>query len=198
MQILGEAVINAAFASFEVSQEPNIVIRSRMILACGRFGKTSTARKLFQFMKRDGLEPYVILVAYSSLIAAFDQRDESDAIFNVFHDMKKVGVVPDIIAYTQCVPACAQSGRIDEALLLHKEMKETVHFADRLRTNSAESVINLYNPLLLACQKAGRHEEAFMLFEEMSTLGISSMDERILCAAVEWVHHYCRTISCRN
>ena len=96
MQILGEAVINAAFASFEVSQEPNIVIRSRMILACGRFGKTSTARKLFQFMKRGGLKPYVI--AYSSLIAAFDQRDESDAIFNVFHDMKKAGVVPDIIA----------------------------------------------------------------------------------------------------
>jgi hypothetical protein len=35
--ILGDAIVDAAFASFEDFAEPSVVLRSRMISACGRY-----------------------------------------------------------------------------------------------------------------------------------------------------------------
>merc|ERR1719262_2067717 len=82
----------------------------------------------------------------------------------LLEDMKTSSVEPDIITYSTIVKGYCQSGDVDRAFQVLKEMKHDNKFApDEI----------LYNSLLDGCAKQHRVDEALKLLDDMQQSGVA-------------------------
>ena len=69
---------------------------------------------------REGGKPEKNVVTYNSIISGLSVAGRFDDAFNIFFNMKRVGLKPDKFTYTSLMKACVQEGDLQELLLRHE------------------------------------------------------------------------------
>merc|ERR1719301_447708 len=87
-----------------------------------------------------------------------------DRVSQLLEDMKTNRVDPDIITYSTIVKGYCNSGDVDRAFQVLKEMKrDGIYAPDEI----------LYNSLLDGCARQGRVDQALRLLEDMRCSGVA-------------------------
>lgn len=141
--------------------EPNVIVFSAAISACGNAGQVVKARELFEEMKQRGLSPN--LITYHALISAYRHDRQPGKARELLEEMLSQGLAPNIITCNLLISAYVDAGQPDEALKWFKEM--------RSRGISPDAIT--YEALLPAYVKAGEPGEALEWFEGMRSQGLS-------------------------
>merc|ERR1719261_112454 len=102
----------------------NTITYNTMIDACARCGCMDKVPALLEDMKRDHVELDVI--TYSTLVRGYCNAGDVDKAFKVLAEMKGDGkLAPDEILYNSLLDGCAKQNRVDDAVHLLKDMRET-------------------------------------------------------------------------
>ncbi|KAI5679443.1 hypothetical protein M9H77_10393 [Catharanthus roseus] len=180
--------IDSANQAFERISEPNDVSWSAMIHGYTQIGDFEKCFEVFKSLRREGvvLNEFIYtnifqacsaladlnlgtqvhgdavkrrLVSYlhgeSAMITMYGKCGQLDSAFQVFESM----IVPDIVAWTSIIAACAYHGYASEALSLFR----------RMRTSGVRPNEVTFIAILTACSHSGLIKEAKQFLELMST-----------------------------
>ncbi|PIN15031.1 hypothetical protein CDL12_12337 [Handroanthus impetiginosus] len=125
-----------------------------------RSGKTDRARKIIEFMKKNGCNPNVF--NYSALMNGFCRDGRLEEAKEIFNEMKGAGLRPDTVIYTTLINSLCRSSRTDEAIELLKEMKENACKADEVT----------FNVILGGLCREYRYHEALTMLERLPNDGV--------------------------
>ncbi|KAG5251035.1 pentatricopeptide repeat-containing protein [Salix suchowensis] len=126
---------------------PDALTYNVLINGFSCWGKVDRAKKIMEFMKSNGCSPNVF--NYSALMSGFCKEGS-------------FGLKQDTVGYTTLINYFCRFGRIDEAMVLLEEMKETKCKAD----------VVTVNVLLRGFCGEGRTEEALGMLNRLSSEGI--------------------------
>lgn len=139
---------------------PDALTYNVLINGFSRAGKADRAKKVMDFMKKNGCNPNVF--NYSSLMNGFCKEGRLDDAKEVFDEMKAAGLKPDTVGYTTLIDCLCRADRVDEAIELLKEMKGTESRADAVT----------YNIILGGLCRGSRFDEALDLIERLPYDGV--------------------------
>ncbi|KAI5654991.1 hypothetical protein M9H77_32178 [Catharanthus roseus] len=140
---------------------PDALTYNLLINGFCRDGKVDRAKKIMEFMKKNGCNPNV--VNYSALMNGLCKQGRLEDAKEIFNEMKAAGMQPDKVGYTTLIDYLCRSSRVDEAIELLKEMKETECRAD----------VVTFNVILGGLCRSCRFDEALNMLERLPWDGIS-------------------------
>ncbi|KAK6140516.1 hypothetical protein DH2020_025746 [Rehmannia glutinosa] len=139
---------------------PDALTYNLLINGFCRGGKTDRARKIMDFMKKNGCNPNAF--NYSSLMNGLCRDGKFEEAKEIFIEMKGVGLTPDTVIYTTLINCLCRAGRTDEAIELLKEMKENDCRADEVT----------FNVILGGLCREYRYYEALNMLERLPNDGV--------------------------
>ncbi|KAL2516770.1 Pentatricopeptide repeat-containing protein [Abeliophyllum distichum] len=139
---------------------PDALTYSVLINGFSRGGKTDRARKIMEFMKKNGCNPNVI--NYSAMMNGFCREGRLKEAKETFDEMKSAGVKPDTVIYTTLINFLCRAARTDEAIVMLKEMKENECKADEVT----------FNVILGGLCREFRFDEALDMLERLPYDGV--------------------------
>ncbi|XP_059636379.1 pentatricopeptide repeat-containing protein At5g18475 [Cornus florida] len=139
---------------------PDVLTYNVLINGFCRGGKVDRARKVMEFMKRNGCHPNIF--NYSTLMNGLCKEGRLQETEEVFNEMKKAGLKPDAVGYTTLINSFCRAGKIDEAMELLKEMKE----------NKCKADVVTFNVVLGGLCREGRFQEALVMIERLPYEGV--------------------------
>ncbi|KAF8406083.1 hypothetical protein HHK36_008163 [Tetracentron sinense] len=134
---------------------PDALTYNVLINGFCRGGKVDRARKIMDFMRKNGCCPNVF--NYSALMNGFCKEGRVEEAEEVFDEMRKSGMKADVVGYTTLINCLCRVGRVDEAIELLKEMKEKECRADAIT----------FNVILGGLCRERRFEEAMEMLEKL-------------------------------
>ncbi|KAL0289997.1 UNVERIFIED_CONTAM: Pentatricopeptide repeat-containing protein [Sesamum angustifolium] len=163
--LCGSGRLGAAIDLFEemVSKHqilPDALTYNVLINGFCRGGKPDRARKIMDFMKKNGCNPNVF--NYSSLMNGFCRDGRLEEAKEIFDEMKGADLKPDTVIYTTLINSLCRGGRTDEAIELLKEMKEKECRADEVT----------FNVILGGLCREYRYNEALNMLERLPNDGV--------------------------
>merc|ERR1719373_357991 len=96
------------------------------------------------------------------MISACAKGSDLSTALDLFHNMKKQGIHPDVITYSTLISVCEKCRQPDKAMELFNKMQKE----DGLSPNTITC-----NALISACDKGGKPEEAWRVFQDMRRWG---------------------------
>eukprot|EP00536_Pseudo-nitzschia_multiseries_P005467 jgi/Psemu1/238532/estExt_Genewise1.C_1020044 len=104
---------------------PNVITCSCLLDSLLKQGRTAESLDVLRYMKSNNLRPseymYTSLMTYASRLAG----NELYQVTLVFREMQASGVVPDLGSYNTLLRSCANSGDIDRAQEILKEIQDS-------------------------------------------------------------------------
>ncbi|KVH24770.1 pentatricopeptide repeat-containing protein At3g06430, chloroplastic [Cynara cardunculus var. scolymus] len=95
----------------------------KLIVLLGRSGQPQHARKVFNTMIEEGLEPTAEL--YTALLAAYCRSNLIDEAFKILDQMKNLPFCqPDVYTFSILIKACVDASRFDLVESLYEQMGE--------------------------------------------------------------------------
>ncbi|XP_058756658.1 pentatricopeptide repeat-containing protein At5g02830, chloroplastic-like [Vicia villosa] len=190
------SALKAYDATRENLKKPNLYICRAIIDACGLCGDFMKSRYLYEDWLNQKITPNIYV--FNSLMNV-NAHDFSYSL-DLYQNMQKLGVKPDVTSYNILLKACCVAGRVDLAQDMYKELKhlESVGqlkldvftystiikvFADaklwqmalKIKRDMLSAGVSLnavaWSSLINACAHAGLVEQAIQLFEEMMSSG---------------------------
>lgn len=157
--------LQAALDLFEEMVSKNQILPDTLtynILITGfcRGGKADRAKKILDFMRKNGCNPNII--NYTTLMNGFCKEERLKEAKEIFDEMKSAGLKPDKVGYTTLITCLCRSGGIDEAIELLKEMKE----------NECRADVVTFNVILGGLCSQNRYDEALEMLERLPCNGI--------------------------
>merc|ERR1719171_1293915 len=102
----------------------NTITYNTMINACAGCGNMDRVSALLEEMKANHVEPDII--TYSTIVKGYCHSGDVDRGFEVLREMKKDGkYAADEILYNSLLDGCAKQHRVDEAMVLLEEMRDS-------------------------------------------------------------------------
>ncbi|GJY43703.1 pentatricopeptide repeat-containing protein DOT4, chloroplastic [Tanacetum coccineum] len=108
------------------------------------------------------------VVSWTSMIAGYARKGQSDEAIGLFLDMKKERVKPDTFTVTSILHACASNGSLEKGKEVHSY----------IRDNQIESLA-VSNALMDMYAKCGNMDESYSVFSEMPFRDIVSWNTMI-------------------
>ena len=140
---------------------PDVGIYNNILDGCAQQSNYTLAEGLLQLMIDRGVRRDTR--SYTSAISAFSKAGHWEKAFELLEIvMHQDNVVPDTICYSAVITACANEGRITDALRLLLQMKERDVPIDLI----------IYNSVISACSKAGNIKVALQLLYHMYRMNI--------------------------
>ncbi|KAF6987906.1 hypothetical protein CFC21_005502 [Triticum aestivum] len=99
---------------------PNIAFFSSIVHSLCKEGRVMDAHHIFDLVKDIGERPDIIM--FNTLIDGYCLVGEMGKAFMVLDVMTSAGIEPDAITYSTLVSGYCKSGRIDDGLILFREM----------------------------------------------------------------------------
>ncbi|XP_010268254.1 PREDICTED: pentatricopeptide repeat-containing protein At2g22070-like [Nelumbo nucifera] len=125
----------------------NLFVSNSLIDMYAKCGKIDNARWLFdQMVDRN-------VVSWNSMISGYLKNKEPEKCLDLFHSMQLSGVKPDLVTVSSVLGAYLQSGLIEDATRIFKEMKEK----DRVS----------WTTMIVGYAQNGKEEDALVLFGKM-------------------------------
>lgn len=109
------------------------------------------------------------IVSWTSMIAGYSREGLSHEAIELFREMRKKGIDPDVFAVTSILHACACSGSLENGMEMHEYIKE----------KSMESNLPVSNALMDMYAKCGSMENAESVFSQMTAKDILSWNTMI-------------------
>ncbi|KAL5983097.1 hypothetical protein ACLOJK_017178 [Asimina triloba] len=154
-----ESLIEAQKSDPKITHEPFL---ASLILTYGRAGMLDSALRTFQQM--DSLGTPRSAVSFNALLKACNLSRKYDQVPKLFAEVPlKYGIVPDAISYGILVKSLCESGTLESAMLVLKEMEEK---EIEITTFTFTSVLDAY-------YKKGQVEDAERIWSEMGKKGCS-------------------------
>ncbi|GMH23399.1 hypothetical protein Nepgr_025242 [Nepenthes gracilis] len=91
-----------------------------IIAAYCQMGKNDEAHRLFDAMRKEGIEPG--LVTWNILIASYSQLGNYDTAMELMKKMESFHMIPDVFTWTSLISGFSRNNRIIQALDLFREM----------------------------------------------------------------------------
>ncbi|KAM5561304.1 putative pentatricopeptide repeat-containing protein [Rosa sericea] len=107
------------FDPFGLSFDFNVILATAIVDMYAKCGGLRTARHLFDKM------PDRNLVAWNSMISAYNQYGQGDKAIDLFFDMPIAGIVPDQATFLGVIGSCAQLGAMALGQSLHSYVLKT-------------------------------------------------------------------------
>ncbi|KAK4359127.1 hypothetical protein RND71_021356 [Anisodus tanguticus] len=139
---------------------PDALTYNILINGFCREGKVDRARKIIEFMRKNGCQPNI--VNYTALMNGFCKEGRVGDAKKVFHEMKRLGLTPDIVGYTTLINSFCRAGKVDEGIELLKELKDK-------RCKADDVTIKI---ILRGLCRASRSSEAFDMLERLPYDGV--------------------------
>ncbi|KAM7259273.1 hypothetical protein ACFE04_015014 [Oxalis oulophora] len=133
---------------------PDPVTYNVLITGFCNEGKPDRAKKILDFMRKNGCIPNVI--NYSTLVNGFCKEGKFEEAMDIFREIKSFYLKPDTVIYTILINCCCRTGNTDKALEFLEEMKESGCKAD----------IVTFNVILGGLCRENRFEEALKMLNE--------------------------------
>ncbi|XP_050386605.1 pentatricopeptide repeat-containing protein At2g34400 [Argentina anserina] len=167
----------------EKELELNSYLGSALIGMYGKCGDLSSARRVFDSMKRKDR------VTWNAMITGYAQNGMSNEAMMLFDGMKEAGVIPDKITLVGMLSACAAIGALDLGKWIDKyaserDFKHDIYVATALvdmyaKCGSLANALRVFddmpqknevswNAMISALAFHGRAREAISLFERMT------------------------------
>ncbi|KAH7865595.1 hypothetical protein Vadar_008731 [Vaccinium darrowii] len=83
-------------------------------------GEIREARKVFDFMREEGIEPN--LVTWNILITSYNQSGNFELAMEMMEEMQSFEITPDVVTWTTMISGLAQNNRVSQALEMFGEM----------------------------------------------------------------------------
>ncbi|XP_059076511.1 pentatricopeptide repeat-containing protein At2g13600-like [Cryptomeria japonica] len=145
------------------------VVATALIDMYAKCGSILKARVLFDKMpKRD-------VVSWTAIISGYAQYGFVDKALGFFKQMQLAGVKPNSATFASILPACAQTGYLEQGMKIHKKIIEIGLLSDVVVVNA---LIDMYS-------KCGIVQKARELFEKMRVKPISATFASILPACAK-------------
>lgn len=109
------------------------------------------------------------IVSWTSMVAGYAREGLSYEAMELFHEMRKKGIDPDVFTVTSILHACACSGSLESGMEVHAYIKEK-----NMETNLVVS-----NALMDMYAKCGSMENAEVVFSQMPAKDIVSWNTMI-------------------
>ncbi|WJX79229.1 hypothetical protein P8452_62368 [Trifolium repens] len=177
-------------------ERPNMYIYRAIIDTCGLCGGFMKSRYIYEDLLNQKITPNIYV--FNSLMNV--NSHDLNYSLNLYQNMQKLGLKPDMTSYNILLKACCVAGRVDLAQDMYKELKhlESVGqlkldvftystiikvFADaklwqmalRIKRDMQSAGVSLnivaWSSLISACAHAGLVEQTIQLFEEMLSTG---------------------------
>jgi pentatricopeptide repeat protein len=142
--------------------KPNAVIYTSLIRGLAASGDPVQAFALYREMRKVGVEP--TSVTFNSVLdMVARQLSDPEHLQEVIDDMNATSRFPDVTSYSILIKASCNSGNLDNAIALYKQIRGQGIAFDQVA----------FNMLLLACSRADRVAEAEEIFNDMHKLGMT-------------------------
>ncbi|KAL2515182.1 Pentatricopeptide repeat-containing protein [Forsythia ovata] len=112
--------LNSAKRFFEGMEVRDTVSWNTIITGYCQEGEIKEARRLFDLMHEEGVEPGV--VTWNILISSYNRLGKCDIAMEIMKEMENCGIMPDVFTWTSVISGFAQNNRRLEALELFREM----------------------------------------------------------------------------
>ncbi|CAA2998026.1 pentatricopeptide repeat-containing At1g19720 [Olea europaea subsp. europaea] len=112
--------LNSAKRFFEGMEVKDTVSWNAIITGYCQEGEIKEARRLFDLMREEGVEPGV--VTWNILISSYNRLGKCDIAMEMMKEMENCGIMPDVFTWTSVISGLAQNNRRLEALELFGEM----------------------------------------------------------------------------
>ncbi|KAK9137204.1 hypothetical protein Sjap_007798 [Stephania japonica] len=173
------------FRSSGMNSSMNIVLSTAILDMYAKCGSLNVARELFNKM------PLRNLVAWNSMIGAYNQYDKPREAIELFVDMKNVGFSPDKVTLLSLLGASAKLGALVLGQELHAYVEKTnfgsavavvtalmdmyckigdTHSALRIFDGLPKKDKLAWTSLIMGLVMNGQSEEALSLFDKMQRL----------------------------
>ncbi|KAL3844986.1 hypothetical protein ACJIZ3_002389 [Penstemon smallii] len=139
---------------------PDALTYNALINGFTRGGKIDRAKKIMEFMKKNGCNPNVF--NYSALLNGLCKDGKLENAKETLDEMKGIGLKPDTVIYTTLINCLCKDGRTGEAIELLKEMRENECKADQVT----------FNVILGGLCREFRHDEAINMLERLPNDGV--------------------------
>ncbi|KAJ4968746.1 hypothetical protein NE237_015447 [Protea cynaroides] len=162
--------------------DSNVILSTAIVDMYAKCGSLKLARELFDKM------PQRNIVAWNSMIGAYNQYDRSNEALSLFEDMQYAGFTPDETTLLSVLGACAHHGALSLGQGIHAYIEKT-HIGTHVvigtslmnmyaKTGETQSALQIFNGLekkdvtawtsmIIGLAMHGRGGEALTLFKEM-------------------------------
>lgn len=117
-------------------------------------------RDVYDDMMLDGVQPN--RDTFHSLILGTMKGARLQDAFYFTHQMKSMGLVPDVNSYNLLISLCGKCKNSEQAILLLEEMKKY----------KVKPMVQTYLCLLNACAAAGRLDQVYAIVRDMTAAGL--------------------------
>ncbi|MCO5585762.1 hypothetical protein L7F22_039698 [Adiantum nelumboides] len=135
-----------------------IVMRSILIFMYIKCGSIVDARRVFDMLAIQDV------VSWSSIIEGYTENGQGDEALQLFKDMHKAGVEPNIITFISSIKACTSIGAIDQGEIIHMDVIE----------QGFDSNLVIGNALIDMYGKGGCLEDSVRVFDSFMTHSVES------------------------
>ncbi|XP_057833238.2 pentatricopeptide repeat-containing protein At3g24000, mitochondrial [Cryptomeria japonica] len=143
---------------------PDVIVVTALISMYAKCGSMQKAEELFKEM------PQHNVVSFNAMIVGYDQNGLVDKSFELFRQMQAAGVKPNSATFASVLPACAQTGNLDQGKEIHKIIIESLMLSDIVVVTS---LIDMY-------AKCGSMWKAHKLFQKMPHRNVVSWNALIV------------------
>jgi len=141
---------------------PNEVINTSMVRGYTNAGQPFKALELYRRLREEGADANAS--TYNSVLDALvRQLADGNKLQEVLDDMRAAAVTPDVVTYSILIKACCNSGQLQKAIALFRQLRAHGLAFDEVA----------FNTLLLACSKADSLDDAEEILAEMRAIGMA-------------------------
>ena len=129
----------------EISNHPSTKIQTALINFYGKCGNPEEALNIFLQLKK------LDVVAWNSIINAHGINGNGNKVIELFKDMQRSNILPNLITFQNILNACSHTGMLKDALYFF-ELMQTQY---KIQPQTAH-----YNCIVDCFSRAGKLEEA--------------------------------------
>lgn len=152
----------------KLKRDFNVILATSILDMYGKCGRLVTARALFDRM------PERNLVAWNSMISAYNQYRYGNEILQLFFEMQVDGFGPDEATYLSALGACAHMGALDMGRSLHAQTVKTNIYKD---ISAGTSLMDMY-------AKSGDFKGAKLVFHDLQKKDVMAWTSMIIGLAI--------------
>ncbi|WKA02898.1 hypothetical protein VitviT2T_021046 [Vitis vinifera] len=153
---------------FQSNSNFNVILATAIVDMYAKCGSLKTARDLFNKM------PHRNLVAWNSMIGAYNQYGQANEALDLFSDMRIAGFDPDKATFLCVIGACAHLGALVSGQALHAYVSKTNLTDD---TAIGTALVDMY-------AKSGDAERAQQVFSELQKKDVTAWTSLIIGLAM--------------
>ncbi|KAF5178944.1 Pentatricopeptide repeat-containing protein [Thalictrum thalictroides] len=156
------------FCSRRLNSSSNVILDTAILEMYAKCGSLKVARAYFNEM------PERNIVAWNSMIGAYNQYGQASEAFRLFEEMRLSGLEPDEATMLSLLSACAKLGALSLGQGLHAYVEKT-NIAEHVSVQT--SVMDMY-------AKTGDRQSAFQIFSGLHRKDVKAWTSMIMGLAM--------------